>query len=350
MKTKLFQIENRTGRVALDEDVNPWSTKELLDDIKKLYGKSAVEAQSEVCGFTAKDDDALETVVLELNSPGGSVPDGYRIFNALQDMKARGVRVEAVINGKAASMATVIAMAADHVAITKGSLMLVHDASGGVHGTSSDHLKMAKTLEGISSEIATIYAEKTGASATGMRELMAEDRWMTADEASKIGFVDEIITGTTTENAVAIRAAGPSLETDMGLFTKTDDAAAQAKIDSLEADNVEAQSQVEAFKAQVTDLTADLATAQTEVTDLTAQAESHSAELETAKAELAAEQEKTTPEAINALVTAQLATAGHPQAVEVDEAESNTNLRKEYDAMAPGPERIAFRNAHLNQL
>jgi ATP-dependent Clp endopeptidase proteolytic subunit ClpP len=363
MKTNLFHIEARNGRVKLDDDVNPWSTKELLEDIEKLYGNAAVEAQMQVGDFIAAADDALETVTLEINSPGGSVTDGYRIYHALQEMKGRGVRVEGVINGKAASMATVILMAADSVSITKGSLMLVHDASTATYGKAEDHRKAAETLEQISAEIAEIYAAKTGESAGDMRALMGEDRWMTAGEAHEIGLVDRIITGNSTIKDSLLDANANKLQKqpncNMSILDKLrPDAAQAAKLEGVEAENTTLRGELEEAKTLITDAAAEVAdfkaqldAARTEADALKATVEAKDLEItESAKA-LKAEQEKTTPEAIQALVTEAIAGSGHPPIEEPKEEQTviGQSVTETYEKLE-GAEKWAFLEKHKSEL
>jgi len=354
----LVQIEAREGRVKLNDEVSPWSADELIDDIERLYGRTAVEAKMKVCGFMAAADDALEIVHLEINSPGGSVPDGYRIFHAIEKMKERGVRVIATINGKAASMATVIAMAADHLNITKGSLMLVHDASTATQGTAEDHRKAAATLESISGEIAELYAARTGESVEDIRSLMAEDRWMTAREALEMGFVDQILTGGTAAEGgqVDIRGAEGTLETDMNIFQSRKELAEQvatltSNLDSALTDlNVAESAAKEASELLATEKESRIV-AEQKVTDLEATVSEKSEAITNLEASLETEKAATEAAKVSAgkLAAAEIANAGHP-AVEVDEEAPALTVKEQYAALPPGPERKAFRDKHAAEL
>lgn len=348
----LIQIEAREGRVKLNDAVSPWSADELIDDIEKLYGSAAVEAKMEVGGFVAAEDDALETVHLEINSPGGSVPDGYRIYHALQNMKERGVRVVATINGKAASMATVIAMAADELRITKGSLMLVHDASITTQGTAADHLKAAATLEEISAEIAEVYAERTGESAESMRDLMAEDRWMTAREAMALGFVDSIVGS----GPVDFGGTDGTMVADMKIFQSRKDLADHVATLTTQVEGLQAD--CEAAEAIAKKATEELATekearivaeqrvAEFEALEIKLQKDVLELEnqLESQKEATAAAEDSAGQKAAE-----EIAKAGHP-AVDLDEEAPPLSIRDQYKSMAPGPERKAFRDKHATEL
>jgi len=116
-----IHIENRAGKVKLNSGVYKESADKLIDDLDKLYGPAAVVAQMCIGEVVCSADDALESVEVEINSPGGSVFEGQRIFNALRSMSARGVEVTATVNGLAASMGSVILMAGDKRRMTAGS-------------------------------------------------------------------------------------------------------------------------------------------------------------------------------------------------------------------------------------
>ena len=79
----------------------------IYDEIGE-YGVSAAD----VASFIDALPDSVQEIELRINSPGGSVFEGYAIFNLLRDS---GLRIVAKIDGLAASIATVIALAADEV-------------------------------------------------------------------------------------------------------------------------------------------------------------------------------------------------------------------------------------------
>ena len=344
---RLLEINNREGKVKLNDEVSPWSADDLIDDLERLYGESAVQAKLEVGGFTASASDALETVHMEINSPGGSVFDGYRIFNALEGMKQRGVEVVATVNGKAASMATVILMAADKRQITKGSAMLVHDASVGTHGNAAEHLKSAKILEAISAEISEIYAEKTGSTAEEMRDLMAEDRWMTASEALEKGFIDQILKGSEPEKIDKPNESTQNKISTMSILDKfKPDEALTAKVDSLETDLAASLSELQTAHAAIVskdelnaELTAKLAETEAASTELAKQAATAAEEIAKLGSEV-----KEAEESAGQKASEMLASAAHPQ-IEADNAAPATDesIVAEYLKIPVGAARAEFR-------
>ena len=203
---KILTIENRTAKVKLNDAVTPWSADDLIDDIERSYGAKAVAEKMVVGTIMAKADDALEALELEINSPGGSVFDGYRVYNALMSMRQRGVKVIATVNTIAASMGSVILMAADEIRIVEGGRIMIHEASQMVAGDSADHARAAKMLDEISEEIAQIYANRTGATKEDMRAAMKAETWMGAKEAVERKFADSILKFDTGAKAMSILA------------------------------------------------------------------------------------------------------------------------------------------------
>lgn len=150
-------------------------------------------------GVTAKDfAGALKAIpedheiTLHINSPGGSVFDGYAMFNAL---KARASNVTAVVEGLAASMASIVMLAGIKTKAAANSLVMIHNPWSGAAGESEDLRKAADLLDKITAQIAGIYAAKTGQSEDSIRAAMDAETWFTAAEAKEWGLVDEVTDG-----------------------------------------------------------------------------------------------------------------------------------------------------------
>lgn len=128
------------------------------------------------------------TIHLRINSPGGDVFDGVAIYNALRAHKAR---VITHIDGLAASIASVIALAGDEVRMAPNAFFMVHNPWAIAMGDAAEFRKMAETLEKISEgAIAKTYQLKTGEDLETIETWMDDETWFTADEAKDAGFVD----------------------------------------------------------------------------------------------------------------------------------------------------------------
>jgi ATP-dependent protease ClpP protease subunit len=192
---EILKIENKAGKAKLTDAIFKESTDKLLEEIGSVFGASAMAEGKDFGVLMNCAENAADTMEVEIHSPGGSILDGYRIYQAITDLRARGVHVTAIINTLAASMASVIAMAADKVKIVKGGRMMIHEASTATWGNAEDHARSAKLLDEMSDEIAGIYAERTGKPQKEMRDRMRKETWMSAETAVSEGFADEVVSG-----------------------------------------------------------------------------------------------------------------------------------------------------------
>jgi len=131
--------------------------------------------------------DALD---IYINSPGGSVFDGLAIFNILD--RFRGEKI-VHIDGIAASIASVIAMAGDEIRIAENAMMMIHDPWGMSVGTSADMRKYADALDKTRDSIRGTYVARTKRDAAEVGAMMAAETWMTAAETVAAGFATQAV-------------------------------------------------------------------------------------------------------------------------------------------------------------
>lgn len=161
---------------------------DVYDDIGDygwFGGISAQEFVSQVGGI--KGD-----ISCHINSGGGDVFDGVAIANALRNHKGK---VTTVVDGLAASIASVIAQAGQERVAEPGSMLMIHEAFGMCGGDAADMAKMAEVLDKVSGNIADIYAERAGGTPESWRGAMREESWYTAEEAVAAGLADKVGTG-----------------------------------------------------------------------------------------------------------------------------------------------------------
>lgn len=148
-------------------------------------------------GLTAKDFSAqLATVKgpldVHINSSGGAVGDGIAIANAV---RAHAGRKRTIVDGMAASIASIIMQAGDERIVEPGSMVMIHDASTAAAGTAADFEKMAADLNKHSDNLAKQYADRAGGSPQQWRETMKAETWFSADEAVAAGLADRVGVG-----------------------------------------------------------------------------------------------------------------------------------------------------------
>ena len=127
-------------------------------------------------------------IMVRIHSPGGSIFDGLAMHTTLE---ARKSRVTTKIDGLAASMASVIAMAGKKVIIPANAMMMIHNPSGLVIGGAADMRRTADELDKFKSSLVNIYASKTKKSAKDIEAAMDRTTWYTGSEAVQHGFADE---------------------------------------------------------------------------------------------------------------------------------------------------------------
>ena len=154
----------------------------IYDEIG-YFGHSASDMADEL---KAIDSD---TLTVHLNSPGGDIFDGLAIYQALKDHKAS---VTMHVDGLAASIASVIAMAADRLIMAPKASMMIHDGWTMGVGNAGDLRKVADLLDKQSDIIASVYADRAGQPADFWRDRMRDETWYNAEEALAAGLVDEI--------------------------------------------------------------------------------------------------------------------------------------------------------------
>lgn len=131
----------------------------------------------------------VSTINLSINSGGGSVFDGIAIYNMLKSHKAT---VNVYVEGLAASIASVIAMAGDTITMRSGSMMMVHMPWTLSQGNAEKMRKTADTLEKTGNSIVDIYSDRTGISSDDIRNIMNDETWLSAEEAVEQGWATKL--------------------------------------------------------------------------------------------------------------------------------------------------------------
>lgn len=160
----------------------------VYGEIGEGWEDETVAARKFVKELVALD---VDSITLRINSPGGSLVDGIAIHNALKRHKAT-IHVE--IDGLAASIASLIAMAGDTISMASNALLMIHAPWGGALGNSRDLREYADVLDKHAEAMAQAYAEGTGKPADEFLELLTDgdDHWYTAQEAADAGYIHEI--------------------------------------------------------------------------------------------------------------------------------------------------------------
>jgi len=134
----------------------------------------------------------VSQINLHINSMGGDVFDGLAIYNMLVGEREKGTGVTVYVDGIAASIASIIAMAGGEILMPESAFLMIHNASGMVWGTAEEMDRMAHTMRDIDSSLVRIYAKRTKREPDEIREMMARETWMDGPQAFANGFVSRI--------------------------------------------------------------------------------------------------------------------------------------------------------------
>jgi len=171
-----YRIENKASSSE--------STVYIYDEIS-WFG---VQAEQFIKDFNAITS---ATIHLRINSPGGAAFDGTAIYNVIKQHKSK---IIIHIDGLAASIASVIAMAGDEVRMAENAFMMIHEPWSIAIGTSQDFRDEADLLDKVGGTIAKTYSSnnRKGKKEPEITDMMAAVTWMTAQEALDNGFIDVI--------------------------------------------------------------------------------------------------------------------------------------------------------------
>lgn len=167
---------------------------DVYDDIGESWwgGVSASDFQQQISAISGD----LE---VHINSGGGDVWDGIAIYNAIA---GRAGRVTTVVDGLAASIASVIMQAGQTRIIAPGAMVMIHDALSLCIGNAADMRETATLLDTVSGNLADIYAARGGTS-DEWRTAMVAESWYTAQQAVDAGLADKLAERPAAPDAVA---------------------------------------------------------------------------------------------------------------------------------------------------
>lgn len=160
---------DQSAEILIYEDVGAgWfggvTAKQFADDLKALG--------------------AVNHIDVRINSYGGDVFEGLAIYQQLVRHKAT---VTTHVDGVAASIASVIAMAGSEIRIAEAGWMMIHDAWGLAIGNAAEMRRQADLLDGVTGQIAGVYEARSGKPMAELRAWMADERWFNAADAIDAG-------------------------------------------------------------------------------------------------------------------------------------------------------------------
>lgn len=141
-------------------------------------------------------------VTLRINSPGGDVFGGRAIAAAIRE---HAEPIDVIVDGYAASAASVVAIAGRGLAMHEGTMLMIHKSWTYAMGNADEMAKTVDLLNQVDGALAETYARRAGGDTTAesFMALMAEETWFTPQQAVDIGLATEAIEAATTAAASA---------------------------------------------------------------------------------------------------------------------------------------------------
>jgi ATP-dependent protease ClpP protease subunit len=183
---------SQSGWYRISADAGDRAQVYVYDDIG--WDVTAANFIKELSAITAP------VIDMRVNSPGGYVWDGLDIYSAI---KGHPSRVEALVTGIAASAASMLVMAADHIAIEQAGRMMIHRSSGLAIGNMHDLRETADVLEGIDQSAAEIYQARAGGPVEAWLAAMDKTTWYPGQAAVDARLADAVIGNKTKKDAPA---------------------------------------------------------------------------------------------------------------------------------------------------
>lgn len=182
-------VSYEDNHIYFYDEVNTKNILTLIKFIKQINKKLLIQKFE----FMIKHEIEFEPIIyLHINSYGGYILDALSGVDAIKDSK---IPITSIIEGAAASAATLLSIVASHRQITKNSSMLIHQLSGGCGGTHEqmkDEIQNCTYLENICNKI---YLQNTNKKLKKkiLDETLKHDLWWGAEKCMQYGLVDEIL-------------------------------------------------------------------------------------------------------------------------------------------------------------
>jgi ATP-dependent protease ClpP protease subunit len=185
---QLIDLKSVKKSLTINNKVNNVAEILLYDDIgESMWGGVSAKAFKDALNQIPANTKEIQ---LRVNSPGGNVFDGMTMYELLKSEKSKGRKVVAYVDGLAASIASIIILAADEIIVGDGSMVMIHRPLVGVYGNSAELERMINVLDKIEEQMITLYAKKTGLSRAEISNMLAAETWMTSTEAIDMKFAD----------------------------------------------------------------------------------------------------------------------------------------------------------------
>jgi len=186
--SKIMNFQNRGPRLRIENKSATKAEIIIYGGIGQDYwGDGSMISAKQFSEELKKLSDSVTEIDLRINSPGGDVFDGIAIYNRIKQHKAK---VNVYIDGLAASIASIIALAGDNIYIGDGALYMVHLPWTFAMGNRMELDNTVNRLLDVEEQMISIYKKKTGMDRAEIKAMLEAETWLGAEDAILKGFVD----------------------------------------------------------------------------------------------------------------------------------------------------------------
>ncbi|AEO93516.1 head maturation protease [Bacillus phage G] len=185
-------IEN-DGRGEKAYDVYSRMLKDRIIWVRGVDEDSVNAINSQLL-FLLGDDDQ-KPIKMYINSPGGSILDGDSVLDTMDFIKSKGIIIETMVIGKAASFGALILLngSKGYRSVLPRSRVMIHQPLGGAQGQASDIALKAELIIKMKNEINYFISETTGQPLDVIESKTDRDTWFRGQEAVDFGLADKVI-------------------------------------------------------------------------------------------------------------------------------------------------------------
>jgi ATP-dependent Clp protease protease subunit len=177
-----YRVQAKKGKVA---------EVFIYDEIGRNWFGEGIAAEQFIKDLKALELQPGDELNVRINSPGGNVFEGVAIHNYLRTLKSQ---VTVIVDGIAASIASVVAMAGDRIEMPQNAMMFIHNPWMFAVGDAQAMRKAADDLDQIRESMASSYLRRIDKKVdrAALYAMLDAETWLNADEAVAKGFADEV--------------------------------------------------------------------------------------------------------------------------------------------------------------
>lgn len=177
------EFKGKKNHVYFTEDITKKSCRDLIERIEEV----TIRIQKLSSDY---DMESTPKIYLHISSPGGDI---FPTFGVMDVIRRSKIPIVTIIEGAAASGATLISLMGSERWITQNSYMLIHQLNGGFWGTFSEMEDEMLNKKEWMERIIKVYEEKTKMKSADLRNLLKHDLYWNAEECLKRGLADKIV-------------------------------------------------------------------------------------------------------------------------------------------------------------